>query len=190
MTLGPSVAAMLQLPLLVSGDVGVDNLCHVTIFIADFGGFEAESEETIIVDVIEATNVRPQWVSLGCAIKPGSFPKPIIEWVRHTAGDPGDEMVVVEDLVLNTIRFVDDGLILETTSEAITDQAYYCRVTNPEFTAGRDPITHTFRTGQLVTKYMNASEAAAAVRRWERRDSVMCSYYIHTRTLCNFPGTQ
>ena len=98
------------------------------------------------MDVIEATNDIPQYVSLECAIKPDSFPKPIIEWVQS---DP--EEVVVEDLVLHTVRFVDDGryLILETTSDVI-DKAYYCRVTNPEFTPERDPITYTFRTGQLV----------------------------------------
>ena len=101
------------------------------------------------MDVIEATNVRPQWVSLECAIKPGSFPKPIIEWVKNTAGDPEDGDVVEEDSFLNTLRFVDDGryLILETTSDAITDKVYYCRVTNPEFTAGRAPTTYTFNIG-------------------------------------------
>ena len=121
---------------------------YVYIFIVDFEGFEAESEQTVTVDVILSTNGRPQWVSLECAIKPGSFPKPIIEWVRHTAGDPEDGEVVEEDEP-NTVRFVDDGhyLILETTSEAITDKAYYCRVTNSEFTAGRAPTTYTFNTG-------------------------------------------
>ena len=153
MTLGPSVAALLGLSLPVSKEVGgACTICHVCLPYADFEGFEAESEETVIVDVIEATNDRPQWVSLECAIKPGSFPKPIIEWVRHTAGDPEDGVMVVMEVIsplANTRRFVDDGhyLILETTSEAITDKAYYCRVTNSEFTAGRAPTTYTFNTG-------------------------------------------
>ena len=91
-------------------------------------------------------------MSLECAINPGSFPKPIIEWVRHTAGnDPGDEEVVEENEP-NIVRFVDDGryLILETTSEAIADKAYYCRVTNSEFEAGRAPTTYTFNIGQSL----------------------------------------
>ena len=111
----------------------------------------AQSPETVTVDVIEATNDIPQYVSLECAIKPGSFPKPVIEWVQS---DP--EEVVMEDVVLNTVRFVNDGryLILEITSD-VTDKEYYCRATNSEFTAERDPITYTFRTGMyfLHTKY-------------------------------------
>ena len=150
MTLGPSVAALPGLSLPVREEVGVAcAICHVYLPYADFEGFEVRSA-TEIVNVIEATNDRPQWVSLECAIKPGSFPKPIIEWIRQTDGEPDE--AVVEDLVLNTIHFVDDGryLILETTSDAITDKAYYCRVTNPEFTAGRAPTTYTFNNGQLV----------------------------------------
>ena len=152
MTLGPSVAALPGLSLPVSEEVGVAcAICHVCLPYADFEGFE-DRPATEIVDVIVATNDRPQWVSLECAINPGSFPNPIIEWVRHTAGDPEDVvMVVVEETspLANTRRFVDDGryLILETTSDAITDKEYYCRVTNPEFTAGRAPTTYTFNIG-------------------------------------------
>ena len=152
MTLGPSVATLPGLSLPVSEEVGVAcAICHVCLPYVDFEGFE-DCPTTEVVDVIEATNDRPQWVSLECAINPGSFPKPITEWVRHTAGDPEDGvMVVVEETspLNNTRRFVDDGryLILETTSDAITDKAYYCRVTNPEFTAGRAPTTYTFNIG-------------------------------------------
>ena len=155
MTLGPSVAALLQLLLLVSGDVGVwlvlMNPLLMYIIFVDFVEFEdrpATEEMDVIVSI---TNMR-QWMSLECAINPGSFPKPIIEWVRHTAGDPEDVVMVVEEDEPNTIRFVDDGrfLILETTSEAITDKEYYYRVTNPEFTAGRAPTTYTFNIGQSL----------------------------------------
>ena len=149
MTLGPSVAALPGLSLPVSEEVGVAcAICHVCLPYADFEGFE-DRPATEIVDVIEATNDRRQWVSLECAINPGSFPKPIIEWVRHTAGDPEDVVMVVEEDEPNTIRFVDDGryLILETTSDAITDKEYYCRVTNPEFTAGNASTTYTFNIG-------------------------------------------
>ena len=140
MTLGPSVAALPGLLMPVSEEVGV--ACAICLPYADFEGFE-DRPASEVVDVIEATNDRPQYVSLECAIKPGSFPKPITEWVQS---DP--EEVVVEDLVLNTVRFVDDGryLILETTSD-VTDKAYYCRVTNSEFTAGRAPTTYTFNIG-------------------------------------------
>ena len=121
-------------------------MCMYIIFV-DFAEFETCPATEEIDVIVSITNMR-QWVSLECAINPGSFPKPNIEWVRHTAGDPEDEEVVEEDEP-NTVRFVDDGryLILETTSEAITDKAYYCRVTNSEFEAGRAPTTYTFNTG-------------------------------------------
>ena len=146
-----------------------------------FEGYE-DHLATEIVDVIEATNDRPQWVSLECAIKPGSFPKPIIEWVRHTAGDPEDGvMVVVEetDPLANTRRFVDDGhyLILETTSEAITDKEYYCRVTNPEFTPGRAPTTYTFNIGQLLYyKYIHSDIQLQGWQQWFTYYLVLTNY--------------
>ena len=152
MTLGPFVAALPELSLPVSEEVHGCGLYYHNVYLlislAEFEGFE-DHPATEIVDVILATDDRPQWVSLECAINPGSFPKPIIEWVRHTADDPEEVVVEENSLLANTRRFVDDGryLILETTSEAITDKAYYCRVTNSEFTAGRAPTTYTFNTG-------------------------------------------
>ena len=163
MTLGPSVVAMLQLLLLVSGDVGIwlVLMCPLLMYIifVDFAGFEEGCPTSDVVAVIVSiTNMR-QWVSLEYAINPGSFPKPIIECVRHTAGDPEDVVMVVEEDEPNTIRLVDDGryLILETTSDAITDKEYYCRVTNPEFTAGRAPTTHIFNVGQSFIYLLLAS---------------------------------
>ena len=173
MTLGPSVAALLQLLLLVSGDVGIwlVLMCPLLMYIifVDFAGFE-DHPATEEMDVI-VSNDRRQWVSLECAINPGSFPKPIIEWVRHTAGDPEDVVMIVEEDEPNTIRFVDDGryLILETTSDAITDKEYYCRVTNPEFTAGRAPTTYTFNIGQsfIYIKFIICfSQIIAIVTYW------------------------
>ena len=176
MTLGPSVAALLQLLLLVSGDVGVwlVLMCPLLMYIifVDFAGFEEGRPAIEEMDVIVSiANDRPQWVSLECAINPGSFPKPIIEWVRHTAGNPEDVVMVVEEDEPNAIRFVDDGryLILETTSDAITDKEYYCRVTNPEFTAGRAPTTYTFSTGQsfIYIKFNTCfSQIIAIVTYW------------------------
>ena len=152
MTLEPSVVALLVLSLPVSGEVGVGLvlMCPLLMYIifVDFAGFDNRPTSDVVDVIVSITNMR-QWVSLECAINPGSFPKPIIEWVRHTdGGDPADGEVVEEDEP-NTVRFVDDGryLIMETTSEAITDKAYYCRVTNSEFTAGRAPTTYTFNIG-------------------------------------------
>ena len=139
------------------------------IIFVDFAGFE-DCPATKKMDVIVSiTNMR-QWVSLECAIIPGSFPKPIIMWFQRTASDSGDGEVVEEDEP-NTIRFVDDGhyLILETTSEAITDKEYYCRVTNPEFTAGNAPTTYTFNNGQsfVYIKFITCfSQIIAIVIYW------------------------
>ena len=175
MTLGPSVAALLQLLLLVSRDVGVwlVLMCSLLMYIifVDFAGYEeGHPTSDVVAVIVSITNMR-QWVSLECAINPGSFPKPIIEWVRHTAGDPEGVVMVVEEDEPNIVRFVDDGryLILETTSDAITDKEYYCRVTNPEFTAGRAPTTYTFNIGQsfVYIKFITCfSQIIAIVTYW------------------------
>ena len=47
--------------------------------------------------ILSTTTDRRQWVSLECAINPGSFPKPIITWLKRTTGDSGDGEVVEED---------------------------------------------------------------------------------------------
>ena len=125
---------------------------------AAFAGFrdgpEPVSEpDATPVDVIVATNSRQQWVALECAINPGSTPTPIIEWVQRDGGVGGTETILEEDFTANTVRFLDDGqwLILETTSDAVTDKVYFCRVTNKEqFQTARGPKSYTLNTGESV----------------------------------------
>ena len=103
------------------------------------------------VDVIIVTDTRQQWVALECALNPGSTPTPIIEWVQRDGGVGGTEMVLMEDFTANTVRFLDDGqwLILETTSDAVTDKEYFCRVTNKErFLTARGPTTYILHAGE------------------------------------------
>ena len=107
--------------------------------------------EPTSVDVIIATDERQQWVALECALNPGSTPTPIIEWVQRDGGVGGTETVLVEDFTANTVRFLDDGqwLILETTSDAVTDKEYFCNVTNKErFQFARGPTTYTLSEGE------------------------------------------
>ena len=99
-----------------------------------------------------AVGVRLQWVALECALKPGSTPRPVIQWVRRDTGS-GTETVLEEDINSNSIRFIDDGqwLILETTADAVNGQEYYCQVTNKErFQMARGPKLYTLNAGEFV----------------------------------------
>ena len=102
-------------------------------------------------DVIVAVGNSLQWAALECALKNGSTPTPVIQWVQHDVTS-GAETVLTEDFDRNTIRFIDDGqwLILETTADAVTDQEYYCQVTNKErFQMARGPKLYTLNAGEF-----------------------------------------
>ena len=96
-----------------------------------FAGFEGDPEIRPI-DVIDADiSERDQSVALRCALKPGSIPIPTIEWVVSTGGA---EPVLMEDTSTHRVRFLDknEWLILHTSSDAIVDKEYFCRVRFPD----------------------------------------------------------
>ena len=106
--------------------------------------------EVITEDVID--DDLQQYVALECALNEGSTPPPTIEWVQvDTTSDV--ETVLVEDLVENRVRFIDNKqwVILETTTNVIQDKEYFCQVTNKErFQTARGPITYVLNAGESL----------------------------------------
>ena len=110
-------------------------LCSLRLLSA-FAGFADGPEvgpddpepEPTPVDVIEG---ELQWVALECALNEGSTHPPEIEWIqRHTTR--GSETVLVEDLVENRVRFIDDKQWLIVETSAVSIKQYFCRVTNKD----------------------------------------------------------
>ena len=101
--------------------------------------------ETVTVDVLEDGNV-----ALECALKPGSNPTPVIEWVKCSTCDGSDDTVVVEDTAFNTIRFLNGRYLFLVTSAAVIGSRYACRVTNKQqFETERSGYTYRFNEGEL-----------------------------------------
>ena len=102
--------------------------------------------ETVTVDVLEDRNVVLEY-----ALRPGSNPTPVIEWVKCSTCDGSDDTVVVEDTAFNTIRFLNGGrYLLLVTSAAVIGSGYACRVTNKQqFQTERSGYTYRFNEGEL-----------------------------------------
>ena len=121
------------------------------------------------VEVIQAAGGNLQWVALQCELVPGSTPTPNIQWRRRQAGSdpdtvPGD--ILMEDFTSNTIRFVDGGewLILETDESAITNQEYFCEVTNKlRFQTVRGPLIYTLTPGEPLSLLNHTSKVLSSV---------------------------
>ena len=94
-------------------------------------------------------------MALECALNEGSTPPPAIEWVQVDTTN-NVETVLVEDLVDNRVRFIDNKqwVILETITNVIQDKEYFCQVTNKErFQTARGPITYVLNAGQSLHIY-------------------------------------
>ena len=105
-------------------------------------------------DVIDGDDSQ-QYVALECALNEGSTPPPAIEWVQVDTTS-NVETVLVEDLVDNLVRFIDNKqwVILETITNVIQNKEYFCQVTNKErFQTARGPITYVLNAGQSLHIY-------------------------------------
>ena len=166
MTLGPSVV-QLSGPIMQVRDCLLYNSRNTTwnllqnlmssVSIA-FAGFVDGDEigpsnptpEVRTEDVID--DGMQQYVALECALNEGSTPPPAIEWVQVDTTN-NVETVLVEDLVDNRVRFIDNKqwVILETITNVIQDKEYFCQVTNKErFQTARGPITYVLNAGESL----------------------------------------
>ena len=96
------------------------------------------------------TVIRGTTVALECALKPGSIPTPVIEWMQCKYCYGYDDTVVIEDTDSNNIRFLDGGRYLFfSITPTDLDIRYFCRVTNKEqFKTERAPYTYKLVAGE------------------------------------------
>ena len=132
--------------------------CHQYL---DFVGLKKtaeEGQETVEVSIPIALNSD---VALECDVL-GANPPPQIKWYN-------DQEMITEDLVRNTVRFLDEGhyLYIRRLEPTDLERQYHCRVTNAhlneEITAPTRYILNDNLTMRVLTDYKQIGNLTAFV---------------------------